>query len=592
MTRTESPSTRAYWQLTELARNDRAGDMLQLFALTWLAAGRMVMAGQAQGISKVDELVDPLAWSPLLQSGFPVEAHDAALLGKSQTTAQDISRRATAAAIVSGLVNELGCHPWDVLGCVTESANRRGDAAGTVVPELASLLMDLVDAPAACEVWIPFDPMGQLTIEVLRRGWHVLAASPLPSWQLARQLLLTIETGLPQPTTVRTEIERDAAGRPTTRADYALVIPPFGMQMKDGNMALWDAAGTRAYEQFARSESWALFEFTNRVSKRAVFVTPQGVLFAKGQEQRLREYLLNRGGERNEVQTVLALPPGVFGAMAIAGGIIVMTPGGHSEAVYMADLSSGRRSLLEAGATVQSGRELALKRAPTQTEKARAVSRDEVTANEFSFAPSRYLKRLANLEDQVVKLGDICTIVRPPATTKETTSIELAEVGLSDLQQWSPISGEVDKTVFLRTHPKEESLLRPGDIVLSIKGTVGRAALVGDTAERQPAVVSQSCVILRLSPEQRTHLPPEVLLMYLRSPHGQAQFEGLQVGAGVQHISPGTLMSAYSVPHPSREICHQIQAEFAELCDLEHRMAAIKHAMTEIAWRRWPGEFL
>lgn len=590
MIRTESPATRAYWQLAELARTDRASDMPQLFALTWLAAGRMVTAGEVPGVSKVDELAAPLAWKPLLEAGFPAEAHDAIVLEKSHATAHDISRRATAAAIVSELARELGLYPWDVLPCLTESANRRGDATGFVVPELASLLMDLVDAPPDSEVWIPFDPMGQLTIEALRRGWRVLVASPLPSWQSARQLLLTIETGNPHPSSIRTDIERDAAGRPTTKADYALVNPPFGMPVKDGSLALWDVAGTRTYEQYARSESWALFEFTNRVSKRAVFVTPQGVLFAKGQEQRLREYLLNRGGQRNEVQAILALPPGVFGATAIAGAIIVLTPGGHSDAIHMADLNSGRRSLLEAGATVQAGRALALGQA--QTEKARLVSRDEVAANEFSFAPSRYLSRLANLEEKVVKLGDICAIVRPPATTKETTLIEVAEVGLSDLLQWKPISGAVDKMVFLKTHPKEESLLHPGDIVLSIKGTVGRAALVGDTAELRQTVVSQSCVILRISPHRRATLPPEVLLMYLRSPHGQAQLEGLQVGAGVQHISPGTLMSAYSVPLPSYEKCLEIRAEFAKLCDLEHQMAAIKHAMTEITWRRWPYECL
>lgn len=589
MIRTESSATRAYWQLTELARGDRTADMLHLFALTWLAAGRMVTAGQARGISKVDELADPLAWKPLLEAGFPADAHDAVVLGKSHATAQDISRRATAAAIVSELAEELGPHPWDVLACLAESTNRRGEAMGTVVPELASLLMDLVDAPPSSEVWIPFDPMGQLTIEALRRGWRVLVASPLPGSQLARQLLLTIETGNPQPSSVRTEIERDAAGRPTTRADYALVNPPFGMQVKDGRMGLWDVAGKRAYEQYARSECWALSEFANRVNKRAVFLTPQGVLFAKGQEQRLREYLLNRGGERNEVQTVLALPPGVFSATAIAGAILVLTPGGHSDAIYMADLSSGRRSLLEAGATVHAGRALALGQA--QTEKARLVSRDEVAANEFSFAPSRYLSRLAALEEEVVKLGDICTIVRPPASSKETTFIEVAEVGLSDLQEWKPISGAFDKTVFLKSRPKEESLLQPNDIVLSIKGTVGRAALVGDTGGR-PTVVSQSCVILRLSPQYRGALPPEVLLMYLRSPHGKAQLEGLQVGAGVQHISPGTLMSAYSVPLPSYEKCLKVRDEFRTLCDLEHQMAGIKHAMTEITWRHWPGEFL
>lgn len=589
MTKTESPATRAYWQLTDLAHNDGASDT-QLFALTWLAAARMVVTEKAQDISDVDQLTDPLKWKALVTAGFPVEAYDFIVSQRPLTMASDVSRHANAATIVSELAYELGSNRWDVLPCLTEQTSRREDAAGTVVPELASLLLDMLGAPSASEVWIPFDPKGQLTVQALRRGWKVLAATPLPGWQLLRQLLLTIETGHPQPASVQTETVRDTAGRPISRSDYAIVIPPFGMQVKDGRMALWDITETRPYEQFARSETWALFEFANRVSKRAVFVAPQGVLFAKGQEQRLREYFLNRGGMHNEIQTVVALPPGVFGASLIAGAIVVLSPTGESGPIYMADLGSGRRSIVEAGDVVLAGRELAL--GHTHTDKARFVSHEEIRENEFSFAPSRYLSRLANLQDVVVKLGDICTIVRPPATTRESTPFEIAEIGLSDLHQWKPISNEPDKVVFLKSAPKESVLLQPGDIVLSNKGTVGRAALVGEVFERQRAIVSQSCVILRLNAQQRATLHPEVLLMYLRSPHGQALLESLQVGAGVQHISPSTLMSAVAIPLPPAEACMEIRRDFAKLCDLEHQMAAIKHQMLDISSRRWPGDFL
>ena len=165
--------------------------------------------------------------------------------------------------------------------------------------------------------------------------------------------------------------------------------------------------------------------------------------------------------------------------------------------------------------------------------------------------------------------------------------MEVAEVGLSDLHRWKPISGDIDKTVFLKAPPNVSVFLRQGDIVLSIKGTVGRAALVGDTADKQQTVVSQSCVVLRLNPDQRAAVHPEVLLMYLRSPHGQAQLAGLQVGAGVQHISPGTLMSAVSVPMPSYETCLEIRKDFAKLCELEHQMVGIEHKMKEITSQRW-----
>jgi hypothetical protein len=586
MAHAQSPATRAYWQLADLARLDGAGDP-QLFALTWLAAGRMVAVRQDPSISSVDQLTELQSWKELLDAGFPVEAYDLIAAQRSFAVAHDVGRRASAAAIVSELEKELGQHRWDVLPCLTESAGRRGEAEGTVAPELASLLMDMVGAPPNSEVWIPFDPKGQLTVEALRRGWRVLAASPLASWQLVRQLLLTIETGQSQPPAVRTEVERDAAGRPMGRADYALLMPPFGVQVKDSRMSMWDITGTRAYEQYARSESWTLFEFVNRIDKRAVFVIPQGVLFAKGQEQRLREYLLHRGGECNEVQAVISLPPGVFGATAIAGAVIVLSAADGSDAVYMADLGSGRRSLLEAGEIVSAGREVALGRA--QTDKARLVSRDEIVANEFSFAPSRYLRRVADLGEEVVKLGDICDAMRPPATSKEVSSFEAAEVGLPDLHKWQPINHDLEKTVYLKVPLKDSMLVQPGDIVISIKGTVGRVALMGTAAQSRPTVVSQSCLALRLDPKQRDkNLSPQVLVMYLRSPHGQAQLAGLQVGAGVQHISPGTLMGAVSIPIPSAELYQEIRQDFDRLCELEHQVTSLEGEMADISRRRWP----
>lgn len=588
MVRNESPATHAYWQLAELARLDGIGDA-QLFALTWLAAGRMVTMGKAQGISNVDELAEPQAWNGLLESGLPMEAYDLITAQRSSTVAYDVGRRATAATIVSELATELGRHHWDVLSCLTESAGRRSDPEGTLAPELASLLMDMVDAPPNAEVWIPFDLKGQLTVEALRRGWRVLVASPLAARQLVRQLLFTIETGQPQPPSIRTEIERDAAGRPVGRADYALVVPPFGIQVKDSRMSMWDITETRAYEQYARSESWAIFEFANRIAKRAVFVTPQGILFAKGQEKRLRETLLHSGTECLKVHAIISLPPGVFGATAIAGAILVLSPGDGSDDVYMAELGSGRRSLLEAGEIVSAGREVALGHA--QPDKAKFVGRDELEANEFSFAPSRYLRRVADLGNDVVKLGDICEALRPPTSSKEASPFEVAEVGLPDLHKWRPISHQLDKTIYLKSPPKDSVLVKPGDIVISIKGSVGRIALMGDAANVRATVVSQSCLALRLAPSQLAmNLSPEVLVTYLRSPHGQAQLAGLQVGVGVQHISPGTLMAAFLIPLPSEQIYLEIRQDYDRLCQLEHMVANLEGEIDDISRHRWSDE--
>ena len=362
MMQNESPAAHAFRRLSALARDEGHSDAL-LFALVWLAAGRMVSLGKAEPVSAIDELVDLSAWKSLRKAGFPVEAYDLVATSRATAGTHEVGRRATAAGIVAELHRELGEHLWDVLPSIADSGGRRGfEPLGMVVPQLAALLLDLVGQSDSGELWIPFDFAGQLTVSALRRGWNVLTASPISAWTLVPQLLLTIESGHPQHPKVRNAVERDASGRPITRSDYILAMPPFGVQMKDSRMGMWDSTGGRGNEQFARSESWAIHEFVNRADKRAVFVAPQGVLFAKGQEQRLREYLLHRGGECNEVESVIALPPGVFSASAIAGAVLVINPGGRRDDVRMVDLGSGRRSLLEAGDIVEAGRNVALGR--------------------------------------------------------------------------------------------------------------------------------------------------------------------------------------------------------------------------------------
>ncbi|WP_431265778.1 N-6 DNA methylase [Roseateles chitinivorans] len=556
-----------------------------MFALVWLAAGRMVADLAVHSATRQIDLADLAGWKVLASQGFPQTAVELAM--SPSTDGQHRAERA--AAIVSHVIEEAKLGPWDVLPCLMDPTGGHADIGGTVVPELASLALDLLGAPANSEVWIPFDLRGQLTVQALRRGLRVLAWSPLPTWPLVRQLMWTIETGSPQPEAVQFDLGSFSTKPSGLRADYALVLPPPGMQMKDQRLAPWVTTDRSNNEQFPRSESWAIHEFADRADKRAVFLTPQGVLFAKGHDQRLREYLLYRGRERNEVDAVVALPAGVFQGTTVAAAMLLMDFEHCADSVYMADLGKARRSLLEAGQAVADGHRSVLERA--EGDRSRRVTRDEIAANEYSFAPSRYLRKVKDLDEVAVTLDEICEVIRPPAITKESTPFEVAEVGLPELRLWQPISGELDKSVLLKAAPKESVHVREGDIILCVKGSVGRVGLMGDAATHRPTVVSQSCVALRLKQGKAT-ISPEVLFMYLRSPHGQEQLLGLQVGTGVQHISPGTLLSAVSVPLPSYETALGIRRDFCELRDLEHRVSALEHRMKEIVWQRWPIEAL
>lgn len=160
-----------------------------------------------------------------------------------------------------------------------------------------------------------------------------------------------------------------------------------------------------------------------------------------------------------------------------------------------------------------------------------------------------------------VKLEEICVAVRPPALTKDD-GIEMDEVGIPEIGVWSRIAGPFRKKVRLKSGGNSRPTLQPNDVILSVKGTIGKAGLIGDLVEGT-AVVSQSCVVLRMRRgKDQVQVMPEYLLMYLRSEAGRFQLEGLQVGATMQHVSPATLLGSFRVPLPQMEEQRLVVAEY------------------------------
>ena len=93
-------------------------------------------------------------------------------------------------------------------------------------------------------------------------------------------------------------------------ADYLICVAPFGLRTDQttswrafetaetwsSRASAWgDKTSTTGSLQFDRAEPWTVANFWPSIRKRAVFVVSPGVLFAKGQEERLRERLVEEG---------------------------------------------------------------------------------------------------------------------------------------------------------------------------------------------------------------------------------------------------------------------------------------------------------
>ncbi|WP_175783121.1 N-6 DNA methylase [Burkholderia anthina] len=584
-----TPLYRAYRKLVDLAYLSGAShESGGLYALTWLAAARMKLSAAGGGVD-LESLVLRSAWSELEGRGLPAEAVTVASL-TAAGQGQDLTQRAAAVGIVRELVAELAEHPWDTLSFFgTEDGTGTGDFAGAT-PNLAELLLDLLGpADADGELWIPFDANGQLTIRAIRRGWRVINVSPLVGARTILTLLVAIETGHTRHPQVSAVATKDAAGRDVTKAAYVLAMPPMGLRVKGTKLEEWSLVSQGVPEQFDRSEAWAIHEFVSRATRRAVFATGAGVLFSKGQEQRMRAALLDRGADLNQLEAVLALPAGTFTNTNIVGAALVVNVQGGSAPVRMIDLTSSKRSTAEAGELIELGRRIWR---GEQRDNARVtlVTRDEIATNEFILLPNRYLGREVSKGRDAKPLGEYFTVVRPPSLAKHPAGETAPELGIPDLGAWTPILVPPAKTVSIRPGLLDEGYLAPHDFVISIKGTVGKVGLVGGLEFAQKWVPSQSCIGLRYKSEP-TEAPDLVdyIFMYLRSEECAEQIARLQVGAGVQHISPATLLTSLMIPMPTSDELKRIAADCRRLREIEGEILQLQSEMRDISSKNWPG---
>lgn len=584
MIRTQLPIPRAFVALQHIAQSRAADGWASVaFALTWIAAARMVHSGNVPGVGKVEELAGEAAWERVARAGLAVDALER-VSGTRFELGMERNGLVHASDIVKELAYDMGSQPWDVLPTLSASLKDQRSAEGMVSPEVAELMLDMLGTPSG-SLWIPFDPWGVLTIRALRRGWSVNTAQLLPHYDSSLSRLLAIEYGTVEITSVSSEIERNVEGRPLTRADFVLALPVFGMQVRESRLAQWDSSKDKAVDRYHRSETWAIQELVNRTGIKAVFLVPPAVLFSRGQEERLREHLLERIGGNNELQSIVALPGGAYFSSNVGTAVMTITPGHHNNQVLMVDLGLAKRSSTNVDELVRMFKDVALG-LKDDPERACRVTPGKIWATDLSFTPSRYLQKRVDVGPNAVALEDICELLKAPVLSKEEDAIEQIEVGIADTAGWRPIAEGPAKVA--RIKPRRDlPTLEQGDLVVSIKGTIGKIGLMGDI-KLDAMVVSQTCVGLRIKPSRREAVSAEFLLMYLRSPSGQAQLQGLQAGAAIQHISPQTLMNSFLVPLPDALIRLAVKEDYRRLCELEAEKASIEQQMTELCESRWP----
>lgn len=627
----------AMHQLADLRRATPHDDG-PLYALAWLAGARMIQRGMLPDGSRIASLIDQGTWS----SAHPIIGTLCAeiIWGKgtpTQNTELEVSR---AASIVGRLLDRAPEFYLSVPDALWHLPATRGADLFGLAPEACDLLFSLLAAPRGARVWIPFDPIGQFSARALRLGYELKTAGPL-AWASTTQRLCRAVLGFFEDNSAPTlDTPRLSDGKRDFDTDYLIAVPPMakiqpgmGWHQWEGtdevlsqNRMLVHKLGPMTQLRLDRTDTWTPAAFWPRVRKRAVFMTAQSLLFARGQEQRLREAWVH---DRYPIQMILSLPGRMHSNTSIAPAVLAFDRAASRQEVLMGDLSEftvrtgsgGRASktldlersleVLRLGDLFASERKIdsshmgAIDRYSSGSDEqaVRSVPFSEFMNEDCNLQPTRYLQPRLRLSGHRVPLRDLVEVIRAPVQTDDPYSAAAIEVGIPDLGAWRPVrlvapapDNQV-RLVQLRDRRREESALKEGDIVMSIKGTVGKTALIGQSAVRATEgdasaeswslVTSGNCIALR---PRSGEIASEFLLLYFRSREFEHQRDALLVGSVIPHVTPSALCDSVQIPVPSPAERARMLEKYQRLCDLEAQAESANLRIAEIVRELWQPE--
>jgi type I restriction enzyme M protein len=463
---------------------------------------------------------------------------------------------------------------------------------GALPPEVATLLVALSRIAPGDSVYTPWDTGGQLAARAARTAANVFLEVP-PRWPIAAFVSILqdkpFESRFSDPIRNPSAVEN---GKPR-KFDVAVSCPPFGLRY-DADVAQQDWFG-RFPEQTSSGAVLAIRHLLSQARRRVVVATSHAVLFSGGVEQQLREDLVRKG----IVEAVIDLPSGVFTTTNIPFAILVLDPAGGHDNIrfinadsqeYREPVSKARSRLINLDGLVE------LVFNEVETENTAVVASSDVLKQEALLLVGRYLlpaakKRVLQLirNRDCRLLGELVFTVRPmPTITATQDSIEAREIGAADLPPFGYITTPgrsvlIDRLV---SSNNAKQFLRPLDLVLIIKGSVGKLGIVPkEVPPPGPGgwVAGQSAIVLR---SNESVIDPRAMAVQLRSELGQEVLKFATTGATIPLI-PLKMLLKLPIFVPDRETVQKAVDALEQETKLQREIDRLHQAQTEFAKDLW-----
>jgi len=378
----------------------------------------------------------------------------------------------------------------------------------------------------------------------------------------------------------------------------AIAVPPWGEKMRE--LLIDDPwlppAPLECPSSIRDSEARRVFAAHQRCSGSTYALVSPGIGFRTSKDL---EYFREELVKRNWLDAVIALPSGGNSATNLEGLLLVLkkdrSVGAPIQMVAAQELLIQRKGKSSKQLWDTNGvKELTqLLNHRRDSSCARLIPAQELEANGFSFQVSRYLHSEDDLALQryldsrsTVQLGDLAEIRRPVASLgrQEDDGIEVREVTPGDIDD----SGQLHQGTKLIRLPEaalakgRQHLLERGDVLLSIKGGLGKVSVVQDL--EQPTVPGQAFCVVRLRPN--APLTPAALVQYLRSAVGQTLLNKAGQGAAVSFVPMGEV-KGLPVVIPSSSELQRAESLEQESVALSREVEELSRRLQQLSRRGW-----
>lgn len=196
------------------------------------------------------------------------------------------------------------------------------------------------------------------------------------------------------------------------------------------------------------------------------------------------------------------------------------------------------------------------------------------------------MKSVSSNEKLIITLGDLGVAKQGLSSYYMRDGDEVVPlVTLKDVQDGNITSETVDRVPVKKTPRLGKSRLAIGDVVIIIKGSNFRAAVVDESAAG--FVISSNMIALTLSDK----ILPEIVAAYLNSPSGQRELEARAGGSTIMGLNTKSLLEV-PIPVPSLDQQEALSRYFSsarEYEDITKKELELRNVIKEAIIRRVMG---